>query len=141
MPSLSFPDVNVWLALASSEHVHHRLANRWWQQTTGRIAFSRFTQLGFLRLLTTAAAMDGKPLSMVEAWGVHDRLFEDERVVFITEQGAVEAAFRQNTQGDKASPKIWADAWLLAFAHAAEGTLITFDRALATRGAHCLLTG
>jgi hypothetical protein len=33
----------------------------------------------------------------------------------------------------------WADAWLLAFAQAAQGTLVTFDRALAARGARCLL--
>jgi predicted nucleic acid-binding protein len=36
-------------------------------------------------------------------------------------------------------PKLWADAWLLAFAAAAGGTVVTFDRALAARGAHCLL--
>jgi len=34
---------------------------------------------------------------------------------------------------------MWADAWLLSFAQAAEGTLVTFDRALAARGAHCVL--
>jgi predicted nucleic acid-binding protein len=34
---------------------------------------------------------------------------------------------------------LWADAWLLAFAAAAGGMVITFDRSLAARGAHCLL--
>ena len=139
MNSLSFPDVNVWLALATTEHVHHGLAVRWWKEASGRIAFSRITQLGFLRLMTTAAAMDGKPLRMSAAWSVHDRLFEDDRVVFISEPAAVEPFFRENTSGGAPSPKIWVDAWLLAFAHAAEGTVITFDRALAARGAHCLL--
>jgi predicted nucleic acid-binding protein len=38
-----------------------------------------------------------------------------------------------------ASPKLWADAWLLAVAKAARGTLVTFDRALAAHGARCLL--
>lgn len=139
MSSLSFPDVNVWLALATTEHVHHGLAARWWKQASGRIAFSRITQLGFLRLMTTAAAMDGKPLSMAAAWSIHDRLFEDDRVVFVTEPAAVEPVFRQNTSGGATSPKIWVDAWLLAFALATEGTVVTFDRALAVRGAHCLL--
>ncbi len=83
MSSLSFPDVNVWLALATTEHVHHGLAVRWWNEASGPIAFSRITQLGFLRLMTTAAAMDGKPLSMAAAWNVHDRLFEDDRVVCV----------------------------------------------------------
>src|SRR3954471_24148396 len=139
MSSLSFPDVNVWLALATAEHAHHGLATRWWDEATGRIAFSRITQLGFLRLMTTASAMDGRPLSMTAAWSVHDRLFEDDRVVFVPEPAVVDPGFRQNTSGGTASPKIWADAWLLAFATAAEGTVITFDRALAARGAHSLL--
>jgi hypothetical protein len=39
----------------------------------------------------------------------------------------------------RASPKQWADAWLLAFAKVAGGTLVTFDRALVSRGAYCLL--
>ena len=80
MTSLSFPDVNVWLAVATPEHVHHGVARRWWEAEAGRIAFSRVTQLGFLGLMTTAAAMDGKPLTVAEAWQVHDRLFEDDRV-------------------------------------------------------------
>ena len=131
--------MNVWLALATAEHVHHGSAVRWWKEASGRIAFSRITQLGFLRLMTTAAAMDGKPLSMTTAWSVHDRLFEDDRVVFVSEPAGVEAGFRQHTSGVAASPKTWTDAWLLAFAHAAEGKVITFDRALCARGAYCLL--
>jgi predicted nucleic acid-binding protein len=63
MNSLSFPDSNVWLALAAPEHVHAVIARRWWEQEGGMIGFSRLTQLGFLRLMTTAAVMDGKPLT------------------------------------------------------------------------------
>jgi uncharacterized protein len=139
MSSLSFPDVNVWLALAAPEHVHAAAARRWWENESNHIVFCRITQLGFLRLITTASAMDGKPLSMTEAWSVHDRLFEDDRVGFVTEPPEVEMRFRKYTAHRAASPKLWADAWLLAFAQVAQGTLITFDRALAARGAHCLL--
>ena len=138
MSSLSFPDVNVWLALAAPEHVHAAAAGRWWERETGRIAFSRFTQLGFLRLMTTAAAMDGKPLTMTEAWRVHDRFYRDDRVAFVPEPAEVETRFREYASGRTASPKLWADAWLLAFARAAGGTLVTLDRALAARGAYCL---
>jgi hypothetical protein len=90
MTSLTFPDINVWLALVTSEHVHHASASRWWEQETNRIGFSRLAQLGFLRLMTTAAAMDGKPLAMAEAWRVHDRLFDDDRVAFIPEPTGIE---------------------------------------------------
>ena len=139
MNSLSFPDINVWLALAASEHVHASIARSWWEQETGIIAFSRFTQLGFLRLMTAAAVMDAKPLTIREAWHVYDRLYEDDRVTFVSEPPEVEKRFRDRASGRTVSPKIWADAWLLAVAEASEGILVTFDRALASRGAYCLL--
>jgi len=82
--------------------------------------------------------MDGKPLSMTEAWRVYDRFFEDDRVTFVTEPADVELPFRKSAVGRSASPKVWADAWLLAFAQAAGGVLVTFDRALGPRGALCL---
>ena len=139
MSSFSFPDINVWLAMAAQEHIHHPVARRWWQQEEGQIAFSRLSQLGFLRLVTTASAMDGKPLSITEAWRVYDRFYNDDRVVFVAEPAEFERRFREKASGRSASPKIWADAWLLAFAQAAEGVLVTFDKALVPRGAYCLL--
>ena len=139
MNTLSFPDMNVWLAMATPEHVHADLARRWWNEEKGTIAFCRFTQMGFLRLLTTDAVMDGKPLTMLEAWRVYDRWFDDDRVTFISEPAEVEEGFRTRARGRTVSPKVWADAWLMAFATAAGGKLITFDRALGSRGAVCLL--
>jgi predicted nucleic acid-binding protein len=54
-----FPDINVWVALTYEGHVHHTTAATWF---TGlppdvTLTFCRFTQLGLLRLLTTAALM------------------------------------------------------------------------------------
>jgi toxin-antitoxin system PIN domain toxin len=139
MGSLSFPDMNVWLALASTEHVHSALARSWWKGEDGAIAFCRLTQLGFLRLMTTAAAMDGNPLTITEAWRVYDRLYDDDRVSFVAEPVEVEKRFREKAVGRTASPKVWADAWLLATAQEAGGILVTLDKALAERGAWCLL--
>jgi hypothetical protein len=139
MTSLSFPDVNVWLALVAHEHVHSESARRWWNSSNGQIAFCRLSQLGLLRLLTTAAVMGNKPLSFDEAWRVYDSLLADERVVFSSEPSRVDRFLRNNTTGSASAPKVWADAWLLAVADAAGGVLITFDKALAQRGAHCLL--
>jgi predicted nucleic acid-binding protein len=57
MTSLSFPDVNVWLAVLLADHVYRAPARKWWESDAPAIiAFSRFTQIGVLRLLTTAAA-------------------------------------------------------------------------------------
>jgi uncharacterized protein len=136
--SLAFPDVNVWLALAI-EHIHQEPALRWWREEAGSIGFCRFTQLGFLRLLTTDAVMAGKPLTMHRAWSAYDRLLNDERVEFVAEPSDIEPRLRRLSSGSTGSPKLWADAYLLAFAEQLGGALITFDRALARRGRHNVL--
>jgi hypothetical protein len=51
---------------------------------------TRLTQISLLHLLTTPAAMDGKPLTMGNAWRVHDRLSEDDRVALLPEPAAFE---------------------------------------------------
>jgi toxin-antitoxin system PIN domain toxin len=136
---LSIPDINIWMALAATEHPHSGAAAHWWQQQLGLIAFVRHSQLGFLRLTTTAAAMAGKPLTIFQAWSAYDRFFDDERVTFLPEPNEVERQFRANAPLHNSSPKVWADAWMLALAETAGGTLVTFDKALGQRGANCLL--
>jgi predicted nucleic acid-binding protein len=83
--------------------------------------------------------MDGKALNLGEAWVAYDLFFGDDRVTFLAEGPGVEPIFRRMTSSPVVSPKVWADAWLLAVAEAAGGIVVTFDRALAARGAHCLL--
>ena len=83
--------------------------------------------------------MKGQPLTLAGAWRAYDWFFEDARVRFFPEPAGVEARFRHATSDETVSPKIWADAWLLAVADAAGGVVVTFDRALGARGAHCLL--
>ena len=134
----AFPDVNVWLAL-TIEHTHQQLALDWWNKDANNIGFCRFTQLGFLRLLTTAEAMDGQPLTMRQAWNAYDRFLQDDRVEFVFEQLTMEGAFRGLSAGRHASPKLWADAYLAAFASELGGIVVTFDRALAARCPHSLL--
>jgi predicted nucleic acid-binding protein len=74
------------------------------------------------------------------AWRVYDRFYDDDRVAFLVETSDIEKKFRDRATGRASSPKVWADAWMLAHASAAGGVLVTFDKALATRGAHCLLS-
>lgn len=125
------PDINVWLALLMADHSHRRTALDWWDNSeTDSIAFCRITQLGVLRLLTTPAAMNGKPLTMNAAWKAHDRLYQDPRVVFLAEPASLEEPLRRLSGGGAASPKLWADAYLTAFASRSGATLVTFDKAL-----------
>ena len=70
---------------------------------------------------------------MAEAWAAHDFLYLDHRVVFLPEPSTLEQAFRIAARGDQASPKLWADAYVAAFAQAVGAEVVTFDRALARR--------
>ena len=143
MSSLSFPDISVWLALLIEDHIHRPAALAWWRVgRSDQIAYYRLTQIGVLRLLTTSAAMNGQPLSMAEAWSAHDYLYLDDRVVFLAEPPMLERVFRSAASGDQASPKVWVDAYIAAFAEAAGAQVVTFDRALARRceESHLLVT-
>jgi toxin-antitoxin system PIN domain toxin len=136
----SCPDVNVWLALLTVDHVHHDAAKHWWNQGTSRsILFCRLTQMGVLRLLTTSAVMNGKPLSMMDAWRAYDRVFSDERVAFAAEPPEMEGTFRKLTSDDASSPKAWADAYLAAFAEQVGSQVVTFEKALAGKATRALL--
>ena len=83
--------------------------------------------------------MNGQPLSLEEAWRVYDRLLEDDRVCLLPEPEELESVFRERSRGGRASPKLWADAYLMAFAEIAGAALVTFDHALAERAKDCIL--
>ncbi|HMD31838.1 MAG TPA: TA system VapC family ribonuclease toxin [Candidatus Acidoferrales bacterium] len=131
-----FPDVNVWVALAYDKHSHHSAAHRWFDSLNleDPLCFCRFTQIGFLRLLSTEAVMgiDGV-LSQSEAWREYDRWFKEGRVEFLDEPDGLELRFRSLSDNDRPSRKDWADAYLTAFAAAGGLHLVTFDRGFRNR--------
>lgn len=131
--------MNVWLALLLEDHIHRALVRQWWDSAQSGMYFLRLTQVSVLRLLTTPAAMNGRPLRMTEAWSSYDHLFDDDRVAFLDEPANIDVVFRKYSSKRHASPKLWADAWLLAFAECAGGTVITLDQALAARASHTAL--
>ena len=107
------------------------MASDWFESLDDevRFCFCRFTQLGFLRLLTAQAVMGDEVLSQREAWRVYDRWLADDRVNLVDEPQGLEQRLRPLTRSRHASPKVWADAYLIAFAAASQMTLVTFDRA------------
>ena len=137
MTKRSFPDVNVWFALAVADHPHHPPALHWWNEESSLAGFSRLTQLGLLRLLTTAAAMGGQPLTNEEAWHVYDEFLSDSRVLVFPELPALEDLFRSYSNLRQASPKLCVDAYLAAHAAANGAILISFDQAFKTYGVEC----
>ena len=98
--------------------------------------FCRFTQLGFLRLLTHPAIMRDEVKTQQEAWKAYDRLASDARVCLFSEAEPerVEAALRALTAGSRFAHQQWPDAFLAAFAKASGLSLVTFDKALSSAG-------
>jgi toxin-antitoxin system PIN domain toxin len=131
---LIFPDVNVWLALASSRHVHRAMAKRWFESLEDEEPiFCRLTQMGLLRLLTTEAVMDVDVMTQRQAWSVYDSFVRDTGARFVYEPRTVEDVFRGLSRLGTASPKHWTDSYLAAFALETGAQLITFDKALGAR--------
>ena len=132
--TLLFPDLNVWLALSVEGHTQNAAAWRWMGsvQSESRLLFSRYTQIGLLRLLTNAAAMSDRVLTVREAWKVYDGWLEDARVEFYPAPRNIDAEFREAMEpfAGKPASKWVGDCWLLAFAAGAGAKLVTFDKAL-----------
>jgi toxin-antitoxin system PIN domain toxin len=132
--TLLFPDLNIWLALSVEGHIHNELAWRWLRSESeeSRLLFSRYTQIGLLRLLTNAAAMSNRVLTVREAWKVYAGWLEDARVEFYPEPRSIDAEFREALEpfAGKPASKWVGDCWLLAFAAGTGAKLVTFDKAL-----------
>lgn len=127
MPTLC--DVNVLLALCYDRHRHHQDALAWIDVQSARSAgLCRVTQISLLRLLCNSTVMGEDACTLPEAWAIYDDIDADERFCFIHEPEAIDPAFRRFTQTATVSPKVWADAYLAAFAFAARLRLVTFDR-------------
>jgi uncharacterized protein len=131
---VNLPDTNVWLALALTKHVFHAAAIDWFaaQQTERSILLCRATQQSLLRLLTTDAVMQPygvPPLTNANAWKVHDDLLSDRRIAWAAEPNGIDAYWKTFANCATASPKLWMDAYLAAFAAAAGHRLITTDKA------------
>jgi toxin-antitoxin system PIN domain toxin len=132
--TLFFPDVNVWLALSDVAHLHNSEAWRWFGllPEDARLIFSRYTQIGLLRLLTNSSVMAGQTMNLQKAWDVYERWLADPRIDLFLEPRGIDEAFRQATApfDSHAASKWVGDCYLLAFAKQTSAILVTFDRAL-----------
>jgi toxin-antitoxin system PIN domain toxin len=128
-------DSSVWLALALSRHVHHQAARRWFERASepGSVLFCRATQQTFLRLLTNASVLGpygNPPLTNRQAWAAYEALLADDRIAFRSEEpSGLESLWRRYAARGTASPKLWMDAYLAAFAVAGGYRMVTTDAA------------
>jgi len=132
--TLFFPDLNVWLALSVADHTHRSVAANYLSRLTqnDRLVFSRYTQLGLLRLLTNPVVMGDQTLTLKEAWQVYDSWLEDPRIDFYLEPRGVDSRLRRISKPFSSLPasKAIGDCWMLAFAAEIQAILVTFDGAL-----------
>jgi uncharacterized protein len=136
MNTLNFLDANVWLALLWSRHIHSDKAREWFESSNEeRFLFCQITQMTVLRLLTTQAVMGKDVKKMHGAWDLWDHVCADDRIEFVSEPEGIESEFRSLSSLRSTSPKVWVDAYLLAFASVAGLKLVTFDRGLRSRRA------
>ncbi len=130
-----FPDVNTWLALAWDGHVHHPGASAWFDgiPETSKVIFSRYTQLGLLRLVTNGQVMGDSIVSLEDAFALYDRLLEDPRIDISPEPKSVDQLMRNASRpfARQTATKAIGDLYLIAFAVATEATMVTFDKAMA----------
>ena len=141
-------DSKGWLALALSEHRHHRVARDWFAtiDLPNAVFFRRATQQSFLRLLTTAAEIGkyGIPaLTNRQAWRLYEQILSDDRIALQTDEPSrLEARWKSLALRDTASPKVCMDSYLAGFALASGLSLVTTDRAFrAVPGSDLTLLG
>jgi toxin-antitoxin system PIN domain toxin len=126
------PDINVWLALTLDLHGHHTLARRWMRNLGAEVVLCRAAQQGLFRLLTTTLIMERygvRPLTNKEAWAVFDGYLAGGRISCQDEPEGVQAVWRKLASRNTASPKLWMDAYLAAFAISGGLRLVTTDKA------------
>ena len=136
MNTLNFLDSNVWLALIWSRHAHSEKAHSWFAGAAEQqFFFCRFTQLTVLRLLTTESVIGKRNEDHARSLGLMgSRVGRPAHRISAANPTIIEKEFRSRSKISSRSPKLWADAYLLAFAAASGLKFVTFDRALHARG-------
>lgn len=121
------PDVNVWLALADENHLHHPRAVAYWQnEAAPTIAFCRVTMLGFLRLATHPKGLT-YPLTNVAAWELLDRYRNEPGVGLIDDSWESEKEFRLISSAPDFPHHLWTDAYLASLARLTDSRVVSFD--------------
>ncbi len=127
-PRGDLPDVNVWLALAVQEHVHHRAATNYWHADPQiQRHFCRTSASSLVRLLTHPNLTAGKQLDLQVAWQLYLRFRALPSVSLLAEP--------QNLEQHLASliaPRLpaqhFTDAYFAALAISCGLRLVSFDR-------------
>ncbi len=126
----SLCDVNVLVALVHDAHEHSRAANRWLGRVRrrGSILVCRVSQLGFLRLITSARIFGKHALAPHEAWAAYDTMVCDDRFAEIEEPDGLSTSWRELCATLQPGAVAGTDVYLAAFALVAKLEIVTLDR-------------
>ena len=129
---MTLADSNIWLALTLSKHIFHATTQAWLaaHPKSAKILFCRSTQQSYLRLLTTRAIVAPfgvPPLTNDDALLAYQGWMANSRIDYVDEPVGVEVIWKKLAQRNSASPKVWMDAYLAAFAIAGNFQFVTTD--------------
>lgn len=132
MPASLF-DTNVWLAAIFPTHPFHPQAQQALQRATSAqpALWCRATQQSFLRLASTPTllkAYGAEGMTNRDALIALDALQTLPQVKLLDEPTGAFSLWRNMAALDTASPKVWMDAYLAAFAIAAGLRMVALDR-------------
>ena len=115
--------------MAAEAHEHHESAISYWNNdSASKVLFCRVTQMGFLRHLTNKTIMRSHVLSTSQAWKKCNAFLNLREVDAMPEPEGIDSYLDRFCELGRTSPNFWTDAYLAAFASAADLRLVTFDR-------------
>jgi toxin-antitoxin system PIN domain toxin len=127
-------DTNTWIALALETHPQHAIARAWYQAAPlrgGDLLFCRATEQSFLRLVTQEQVMKRcgvVAMTNEQAIEYLAAVYADPAVALVDEPPAARSLWFELANSPHASPNLWMDAYLAAFAIALGAEMVTFDR-------------
>ncbi len=127
--SADLPDSNVWVALCMEQHKHHKVALAWFDSVLDEnsVRFARMTQNSFLRLVTVKEFQKDETMTNAQAMSAYRAFRADPRCGWLDEPAGLEATWLKLAERNTASPKVWMDAYLAAFAIHAGVRFVTMD--------------
>jgi len=132
------PDINVWLALAFKEHVHHKAAIRYWADVQASddaaaspgpaIWFCRATMLGLVRLMCQPKVVGTGAMALSDAFALYRSYLALPGVGLLPEPPGSDTELEALLVARAVPVRMWTDAWLASQAKAAGLRLVTFDK-------------
>ena len=123
------PDLNVWLALAATQHPHHAQALTYWeQQASGQVLFCTVTALGLVRLLSQPKLMGASVLGSAEASDLLQAFRHQPGVAMAAPEHDGWDLFHTLLSSAELPARLQTDAYLAALVIANGWRLVSFDR-------------